>query len=258
MSTTVVVLVVLEVLFMIGLPVVATLLLRRRWSLPWSLALAGAATFIGSQVAHIPSNSLLNLAFGLQDRRLIVQAVALGLSAGVFEEIARYVSYRYWQKDARSWREATLFGLGHGGVESMLTGLLVGLTLINMIALINVEDPATLGLPEGTMTQVEGFWAMPWYLPVLAAFERVMAMVLHLGLSTLVVLCFHLSSLWPLAAAVLWHAAADGVAVYAAQTWGPVAAEGSLAVIGLLTVGLLVLTNRTLQRPQSSQVTEET
>ncbi|MGC9349976.1 MAG: YhfC family glutamic-type intramembrane protease [Anaerolineae bacterium] len=247
MSTTVVALVVLEIFFMIGLPIVATVLLRRRWTLPWSLVLAGAATFLGSQVAHIPANSLLNLAFGLQGRTLIAQAVALGLSAGVFEEVARYISYRYWQKDARSWQEATLFGLGHGGVESILIGLLVGLTLVNMIALINVEDPAALGLPEGAMAQVENFWAMPWYFPLLAAFERVMAMVLHLGLSTLVVLCFHRNSLWPLAAAVLWHAAADAIAVYVAQSWGSVAAEGALAVVGLLSVGLLWLTHQTLQ-----------
>ena len=254
MSTTVLALVVFEIVFMIGLPVVAVILSRRRRQLPWSLALAGGATFLGSQVAHIPANNLLNLAFRLQERTLIVQAVALGLSAGVFEEVARYVSYRYWQKDARSWREATFFGLGHGGIESMLTGLLVALTLVSMIALADVQNPADLGLPEGTMAQVEDFWAMPWYLPLLAAFERVMALLLHVGLSTLVVLCFHRHSLWPLAAAVLWHALANAVAVYAAQTWGAVAAEGSLAVVGLLNLGLLRLTHRALQAAKSEDI----
>jgi uncharacterized membrane protein YhfC len=253
MSPTVVVLIVLEALFMIGLPIVAIALLRRRWHLPWSLALAGAATFLASQVAHIPANNLLNLAFGLQGRTLIVQAVVLGLSAGVFEEVARYLSYRYWQKQARSWREATLFGLGHGGVESILVGLLAALTLVNMIAIINAEDPAALGLPEGAMAQVREFWAMPWYLPVLASFERVVAIVLHVGLSTLVVLSFHRRSLWSLAAAIFYHALADAVAIYTAQTWGAVAAEGALAVLGVLSLGLLWLTHRDLQDASIAQ-----
>lgn len=246
MSTNILILVIVEIVLMIGLPVAAVVFLTKRWTLPWRLALAGAATFIGSQVAHIPANSLLNTIFQMTERPLIVQAIVLGLSAGFFEEIARYLAYRYWQEQARSWRQATLFGVGHGGVEAILTGILVAVTLANVIFLTNVEDPAALELPEGVMDQVAEFWAMSPTMPLLALAERVMALVLHISLSTLVVMTFRTSWIWPLLAAILWHALTDAIAVYASQTWGAVAAEGALAVIALISAGILIYTRRQL------------
>lgn len=231
---------------MIGLPVAAVVFLGRRWELPWRLALAGAATFVGSQVAHIPANSLINSLFRMAEQPLIVQAIVLGLSAGFFEEIARYIAYKYWQEDARTWRKATLFGMGHGGVEAILTGILVAVTLANVIFLTNVEDPAALELPEGVMEQVAEFWAMSPTTPLLALAERAMAMVLHVSLSTLVVMTFQTSWIWPLLAAILWHALADAVAVYTSSTWSLAVSEGAFAVIALLSLSILAYTREKL------------
>ena len=250
MSPTIAALVTLEVVLMIGIPVAVVLLVKKRWSLSMRLALAGAATFVASQILHIPANSVLARVLKMETQPLIVQAIVLGLSAGVFEEVARYLVYRFWQKDARSWRDAVFFGLGHGGIEAILTGLLVGLTLVNVIALTRVADPATLGLSEEVLAtaqaQVEEFWSMPVTMPLLAAAERVMAMILHVSLSTLVVLCFRVRHIWPLLAAILWHAAANAIAVYANVTWGPLAAEGMLTVVTLLSAVILWRTHRVL------------
>ncbi len=246
MSVTVIALVSLEVVFVIGLPIVVALILRRRWGLPMRLAWAGAATFVASQIVHIPTNSLISQAFDMPSQPLLVQAVILGLSAGVFEEVARYLAYRFWQKEARSWRDAVFFGMGHGGMESILTGALVALTLINVIAISQAPDPSALGLPASTLSEVQAYWSMSLGGPVLAMAERVMAMTMQLSLSTLVVLCFRKSRIWPLFAAILWHAVADAVSVYVGQSWGIIAAEGALAVVALMSVGLLRLTYRTL------------
>ncbi len=250
MSPTIVALVVVEVILMIAIPIVAILVLRKRWDLVMRLALAGAATFVASQILHIPANSVLGRIFPMAEQSLIVQAIVLGLSAGIFEEVARYLVYRFWQKDARSWREAVFFGLGHGGVESILTGLLAALTLVNVIAISQVQDPTTLGLPEEmvatTLAQVRDYWTMGAYLPVLAVAERVMALILHVSLSTLVVLSFRVQSIWPVLAAILWHATANAVAVTVAQTWGAVAAEGAMAIIALLSIVILWGTRRAL------------
>ena len=246
MSTSIVVLVVIEIILMIGIPVAAVLVTRRKWGLPLSIVLAGAITFVASQILHVPANNLLARAFDLETQPLIVQALVLGLSAGVFEEAARYVVMRFWQKDIRSWRQAFSLGLGHGGVEALLIGLTMALTLANMIVIINAEDVAALGLPEGAAEQVAAFWEMPLYTPLLAVLERVMAMTLHLALSTVVALCFTKRTIWPLFAAILWHAFADALAVYGVQTWGTVAVEGILLVLGLLSVAILLLTKRQL------------
>ena len=231
---------------LVGIPVAAVLLLKRKWGFPLSIAFAGAVTFVGSQVLHVPANGLLASAFDMQAQPLIVQAVILGLSAGIFEEVARYIVYRFSQKDVRNWQEATFFGLGHGAVEAILIGVIVALTLANMVVIANAEDPAALGLPEGAMAQVQEFWSMPLYTPALAVFERIMAMILHISLATMVALCFSKHTIWPLFAAIGWHAFADAVAVTVAQTWGNVASEGALAAIALLSVGILWLTRKAL------------
>lgn len=250
MSSTIVALVALEIALMIAIPIAAVLLVKKRWSMVMRLALAGAATFVASQILHIPANSVLARALNMEAQPLIFQTIVLGLSAGVFEEVARYLVYRFWQKDARSWREAVFFGLGHGGIETILTALLTGLTLVNVIAFTRVADPAALGLGEEILAtaqeQVESYWSMPLYMPALAVAERAMALILHVSLSTLVALSFRVRHLWPVLVAILWHAIANAVAVYANQTWGPVVAESLLAVVALLSVGILWRTRRML------------
>ena len=49
----------ISVLLMIATPVILAVLLRRRFAAPWFLFLAGSATFIGSQIVHIPLNNWL-------------------------------------------------------------------------------------------------------------------------------------------------------------------------------------------------------
>jgi len=247
MSIPILVLVTIEILLMIGIPIAAVIVTRRKWGLPLSIVLAGAITFVASQVLHVPANGQLAKVFGLEAQPLVVQAIVLGLSAGVFEEVARYIVMRFWQKNVRSWREAFTLGLGHGGVEAILIGLTMALTLANMVVIVNAEDIAALGLPEGAAEQVAAFWEIPLYTPLLAVLERVIAMTLHVALSTVVALCFSKRAIWPLFAAILWHAFVDALAVYGVQTWGNIAVEGILLVLGLLSIGILVFTKRQLE-----------
>src|SRR5215212_5914038 len=128
----------LNPVLMMALPVLLGLVLARRLGLPWRLYFIGAATFIGAQVVHIPLNLAIQNAV---DAGLVptppatygplYSAVILGLSAGVCEEVARYLVYRYWLKDARHWRQALMFGAGHGGIEAILLGGLALLGAIN-------------------------------------------------------------------------------------------------------------------------------
>ena len=74
----------LNFLLMIGLPIALGVVLARRLKQRWGLFGVGAVTFVLSQVGHIPFNAL---AFrGAQAWPPAVVALALGLSAGVFEE----------------------------------------------------------------------------------------------------------------------------------------------------------------------------
>src|SRR3989304_2351368 len=122
----------LNALLMIAMPLALGAFLVRRWRQGWRTFLIGMATFLASQVIHIPVNaalipplaSRLGVAGASEGLPLAGLALMLGLSAGFFEEGARYLVYRTWLRKERSWREALLFGAGHGGLESLLVGLL--------------------------------------------------------------------------------------------------------------------------------------
>jgi len=137
-----------------------------------------------------------------------------------------------------------MFGAGHGGIESAITGLLVGVTLVNMIVLRDV-DVATLGLPpEQVARQVAEFWAMPAYMPLLAAAERLLSIVFHLSAAALVMQALLRQRMWPLWTAMGWHATVNAITLYVNNAYGAVAAEASLAALSVVSAGILWATWR--------------
>jgi uncharacterized membrane protein YhfC len=232
--------------------------LARSRRLSWSLFGIGAATFVLSQVAHIPFNSLvLNRllgALGFPDSastsELIGASVLLGLSAGVFEEGARYLMYRFWAKKARRWEEALMIGAGHGGIEAILLGLLAAYALLQALAL-RGADLATI-VPsdqiEAARLQLEAYWATPWYGVLLGALERLFALCLHLSLSVLVLQCFTRRQWFWLPLAVGWHAVLDGAAVVAGVRFGAYWTEALVGVLALISVAIVF----SLRQPAAS------
>lgn len=85
----------LNVLLMFVLPLTLATVIARRRRVGWALFGIGAATFVGSQLFHLPFNWLVDSAGVLPNpeasrRNLLMVAVFAGLSAGFFEEVARY------------------------------------------------------------------------------------------------------------------------------------------------------------------------
>lgn len=205
----------------------------------------GVLTFLGAQVLHIPFNQfLLNPAlrrWGLLDGErhihLLIFAVIIGLSAGIFEEGGRYLVYRFWLGRERSWREGLLFGLGHGGVESVLLGLVV-LYALGQALVYRAGDLENLLPPdqvELARVQLEAYWGMPWYDSILGAVERIAALSFHIGAAVIVLQALKRENVLWLGAAIAWHAALDAVAVFGAQTWGVYGVEGILLAFGALS-----------------------
>ena len=221
----------LNAALMIALGLALGIWLARRRKMSWGLFGIGAATFVLSQVGHIPFNSLvLNALFvrlGWTDATstatLLGVAALLGLSAGVFEEGARYLMYRFWAKQARAWDEALMIGAGHGGIEAILLGLLAGYALLQVLALRGVDLATVLPADQVELArlQVEAYWATPWYASLLGAVERAFAICLHLSLSMLVLQCFIRRRWYWLPLAIGWHARVDGAVLVAAQRFGP-------------------------------------
>lgn len=89
----------------------------------------------------------------------VLYAFLLSLTAGLFEEIGRYIMMKFILKKMEL-KHALAFGIGHGGIEAML---FVGLALI-------MVNPATIDTQNLMMSGL----------------ERLSAMIFHCGFSVLV------------------------------------------------------------------------
>jgi uncharacterized membrane protein YhfC len=234
---------------MIAMPVGLMVYLTRKFKQGWRLFWIGAATFILSQVLHIPFNAFVNPVFNqfsfislpvsLQN---IILSIFFGLSAGLFEELSRYAMYRWWAKDARSWSKGLLAGTGHGGIEAIILGLLVLYGYVQMLV-VRGMDVSTLVTPdqvEQATAQIQAYWSAPWYMTVLGALERLFTIPLHLACSLLVLQAFTRKKIWWIGLAVLWHALADGVVVYFSKNGIPVLGiEGIIGVFAILSMFII-------------------
>ncbi len=240
---------ILNSLLMLVMPLALGWWLARRFGARWSLFGAGAVAFVLAQAVHIPLNAGLTALFAQKifpapptEWKLIFNATILGFTAGLWESLARYFVYRFWLKNARTWREGVMLGAGHGGIEAILVGVLTLVTVIQFIALRNA-DLSTLPLTPDqralTAQQIATFWATPPLLMLVGALERGFALCLHLAMSVIVLQAFRRNNQGWLALAILWHGLVDGLAVYAVGTWGVYSAEVVAGIFALAAVGVI-------------------
>jgi uncharacterized membrane protein YhfC len=222
--------------------------LARRYKLGGRLWWIAASTFILSQIGLIPFSLVVSGMFE-QGRLPIPQggwailfnAVLVGVSAGVFEELARYAMLRWWAKDARSWPQGLLAGLGHGGVEAIVIGLLVLFAFYQMSGLRQADLSAVVPAEQLDLArqQVATFWSMPWHIPLLDALDRLFDLACQISYPILILQAFlRQQSRW-VGAAVLWHALVDGVASLTKGSLPYLAAEGIMALLALISLGLV-------------------
>lgn len=233
---------------MIALPLLLAWGLAR-WLRPgWKLFAIGAATFIFSQVGHLPFNGLIQNQLGWFTEtepvgQLIITAVFLGLSAGIFEETARYLVYRFWAKEARSWGKGLMLGAGHGGAEAIIIGLLGLLNFSIFYAVRSGALPAESVAPgqaDVLQAQVNAFFSTPPGMIPLGALERLFALTAHMAMSLLVMQVFTRENIAWLFAAIGWHTLLNAVAVFASFTWNPYVTEALIGVIALASLGIIV------------------
>jgi uncharacterized membrane protein YhfC len=233
---------------MIAMPLGLAIYLTRRWKLGWRLWFIGAATFILSQVGHIPFNSL---ATNLLNRTplvnlsptdaLIFNAVFLGLSAGLFEELFRYGMFRWVAKDARSWRKGILAGAGHGGAEAIILGVLVFVSFLQLLYYRTADLAAVLPASQlaEAQSQVAAYWSAPWYMAILGALERFFTIPVQISLAVLVLQTFTRRQWFWVWLAVFYHAIVDCTAVLLSTTGNALLIEGAVGLYALFSVILI-------------------
>ena len=251
---------VLNTFLMIGLGLGLGILLAQRFGLPWAVYGAGLLTFIASQVLHIPFNAyLLNPLLAKiaptpqpGSTSLAVWGVLLGLSAGIFEETARYLVLKFWRKDVTTWRLSLMFGAGHGGIEAILVGVVAFIGFLQLFNYRQMSPEALRTLMEGSQLEalqaaIGTYWNYNWYEHLWGALERFSVLPVHLSATVMVYRGVRQGKFRWYLAAVAWHALIDFFAVFASQSWGIPITEGILFLLGLLSWGIVFLLKETAE-----------
>ena len=239
---------VLNSLLMLAIPVLLAVFLHNKWKLSWRFWLVGGATFIFSQVLHIPFNSVMTTLLnktGLANLSptgaMWFNAIFLGLSAGLFEELFRYVMFRWLLKDARSWRKAVFAGAGHGGVEAIILGGLALLAFFQLMALRNL-DLSTVYTGDTLIqaqSQVSAYWSATWYDSLLGFVERLFTVVIQISLAVIVIQAFLRKKWGWVVLAVAYHAIVDASSLIMVNLTNAYWTEGLIGIFALISLGII-------------------
>ncbi|MDQ3811759.1 MAG: YhfC family intramembrane metalloprotease [Chloroflexota bacterium] len=201
------------VLWMLIFPILLALVARRRLSSPWRYFWIGALTFFLSQVVtRIPAVQAIGPTLQSAPGLLWTWVLVLALTAGLFEEVGRYVAFRWLaHRERLTWANTVFFGIGHGALEAMLLG--AGLTVVSLASMMSMTPetlaalpPEQRGLAEQQLAQAA---AAPAWAGLLGAWERMWAMALHVGFSVVVLQAFRRHAVRWLWLAIVAHAAVD-------------------------------------------------
>jgi uncharacterized membrane protein YhfC len=253
----------LNAILMIGIPLIIGLIFARKLKVDMGLFGIGALTFIASQIFHIPFNQWLlnpfierlNLQPASGNIDLAIIGLLFGLSAGVFEETARYIVYKRWLPRNRSWGEGLMFGIGHGGIEAVIFGLLALWGFLQLVTFRNLSPDALSAVlsPEKVelvQSYLVTYWGAPWYTNLLGTVERLGAMAIHLGATLMVLQAFNRKNIGWFFLAVLWHTLVDALAVFGIQTWNIFVVEGIVVIFGLCSLGIVFALRKQGQKPE--------
>jgi len=166
-----------------------------------ALLLGAAGFFVMQIVIRLSIINVLSLSpafMSFAANHYVLYCLILAFTAALVEVIARYVVAKILVKKL-TYEHGIAAGLGHGGIEAVM---LIGMTYINNLlysVMINtgaydlmVEQTAALGVDTSALLSAkEQLIETSASLFLLAGYERILTMILHVALSLLV--CYFVS-----------------------------------------------------------------
>jgi uncharacterized membrane protein YhfC len=232
--------------------VALAIVLHRRLPALWRAWVWGALAFVASQIVRMPLligltllSQALRLDFG-QEGNFWTNIILLSFTAGLFEETARYLVLRFLARNVRGWQNAVMFGAGHGGIEAILiVGIGSGVTnlylLMNADMLLAQTRAFSPEQVDALASQLDALRSVGPDVIAASLIERVFAIMLHVGLSVMVMRAVEGGGLKWVLAAVAIHALANFAAVTAQRFGGILLAE---VIVGIAGLAMLAFTLR--------------
>ena len=192
---------IVTVILMVAIPVAFFIYWRKKHKQQTKISylIAGAIGFvISARVLELGVHLFCIVADNPVSRFINGNTVAFVLygiiMAGVFEECGRHIVLKYIMKKNRTPENAVMYGIGHGGIE-ILAVLLPSMILYLVIAVLfsagNIENAlSTLNITEQTaaaaLPSVQAAAAFDYAMMAMNVIERLLAMLLHIGLTVIV------------------------------------------------------------------------
>ena len=187
---------VVQMAIMVLFPIGLAIFFHRRFSVSWSVFLIAAGFYLINLVLQTP---FVFAWYYLFSKLPWVALALVTLTYALSEETMRYLSFRVGRvmRANRTANGALMAGVGHGGTESIIFALGAAFTLYAAIF-----APLTLG------GSAEAVLHAQWWTFVLSGVSRILAITVHLGFATLIVLAYRRTwRFYPLA--ILMHFLVD-------------------------------------------------
>lgn len=214
------------------LPVFLVIHFRRRHHVSLKAVLVGAGVFIVFQLlARIPLLGFLDSQpwYRSLAANTAVLGLWLSLSAGIFEEVGRYLAFRWPLDGLWDRRHGIAYGLGHGGIEAILFAGFASINNLMLSAAINSGAFDALMAPQMGATAdliKTQLLTTPPVLFLLAGIERAFALTVQVTLSLLVLAAVRNNRPLLLVYAILLHGLVNfgavllaPVNVYLSEVW---------------------------------------
>lgn len=214
----------ITVILMIAIPVCFFIYWRRRHKEQTKISwlIAGAAGFvISARMLEVGIHYFCIVADNPVSRFINGNTAAFVLygitMAGIFEECGRHIILKYILKKDRTRENAVIYGIGHGGIE-ILTVFLPAMILYLAIAVMFSQGDTetalkTLNITEETaaaaLPSVQAAAAFDYAMMAMNVMERLLAMLIHIGLTVIVYYGVVNAKKLCLPAAILLHMLAD-------------------------------------------------
>ena len=181
--------------------------LRKKYKVSYKALLVGAIAFF---VAVIILEGLIN--YYLLNKNIVIGnfikdnpfifILYAGFMAGIFEELARFVCFKFILKKENRVYDALAYGLGHAGLEILIVYAVT--MIIQIVLAISINKGISIDA-----SLISNLQQTSIFINILAALERVFALFIQLGLTLLVFKAVKEKSIFYLVCAILLHAGVD-------------------------------------------------
>ena len=204
--------IIVAMVFCILLPIVSVIYFKKKEKFSMKPVFIGILGFflfamVLEQILHsiVISTKIIKL-------NTITFAIYGALAAGVFEEVGRFVMFKFLLKNNRKWKDGLGYGLGHAGIETILIGAFSYLNALIMSFAINsgkinellkTQDATTVETIKNSLINTS------LIATSMGVFERIFAFIIQIALTFIVLYAIRERKNIYLLVAILIHALID-------------------------------------------------